>query len=842
MKKTYLKDLIIIGFLLICGSSFSQVPEGGTLLNVSTGSTYQKIGKITVSEVAVVDQPFTKALNLVTGSDVLNTWDAQVQFPSAAGIVTDDVILVSFYARTVSSIQETGEGFAMVVIENSSTYAKEIYMKVSIGKEWKQYYAPVKSLSTWTTSRARYALFAGFPSQTIEIADVRFLNYFKTLTLNDLPVTEITYSGRDADAAWRAPAAERIEQIRKGVVDVIIYDELGQVVPDATVSIEMTQHQFGFGSAIPAGVFISNAVFREKVYENFNEVVFENDLKWPQFNPSSTLNIRKSLDSLDKHNIPVRGHNVIWPAWRWCPASLESLTTNPVALRNEIDKHIDQITQFASGRLNDWDVINEPYSEKDIMGILGNEVMADWLKRTRQNDRAVKLYINDYGILSAGGLDTKKQDSYYNLIKYLDERGAGVNGIGMQGHFSSDLTPITRVYTILDRFGELGKDIKITEHDIEITQPAVQADYTRDFMTIVFSHASVKSLLVWGFYAGSHWKPDAAFYDLDWNIRPHGEVWKDMIYNQWWTKKTDSITDANGKTSFVGFLGTYKYTVIAGDLERSGTFSIMNSNRSGKSNSLALSFDTSIPDNFGITPSKPAVLCEGEDIKLSAPLINDAVYQWFNGGDQLADQTAEIIVKEAGKYYVKATKGNLELISDTLVVVVNPIPDAIITAVGDLSFCPGGKVTLSANVSNDLTYNWMKGSTKIQGSVTSIEVSESGSYILQTNSKGCIAVSEPVVVEVFSASSPECTIGLDDMKSSVHVYPNPSNGYFVIETPADEFSNAHIELFDMLGSRVSFNVLEQNRFQTIIRLDTPGVYSLRFQNNDRVQTYKIIGN
>jgi hypothetical protein len=305
-----------------------------------------------------------------------------------------------------------------------------------------------------------------------------------------------------------------------------------------------------------------------------------------------------------------------------------------------------------------------------------------------------------------------------------------------------------------------------------------------------------------------------------------------MIYDQWWTKKTDSITDSNGKTSFGGFLGTYKYTVSAGEKERSGSFTILNSNQSGKQNSLVLSFDTSIPDNFGITASKPTVLCEGEDIMLSAPLINDAVYQWFNGSDLLSDQTDEIVVKESGNYFVKAVKGTLELFSDTLEVMVNPLPEAIITAEGDLSFCPGGKVTLNANTSNDLTYNWLKGSTKIQGSVTSIEVSESGSYSLQTNSKGCIAVSEPVVVEVFSASNPECTIGIDDLKYSVRVYPNPFNGYFIIEPRADGFSNTQIELFDMLGSRVIFKDLEQNITETVIHVDTPGVYSLRIQNID----------
>jgi len=594
MKKILnLKVVSVVAFFLLYGTLGAQIPAGGTQMNATTGTTYKKIGSSVVTEITVADQPYTKGLRLVLPATVANSYSEQIQFPTVVGIAVNDVVLVAFYARTISSIQETGEGSLTVVIENTSTYANEIAAKISIGSSWKQYYASAKCVSTLSSSQVRYAFQTGYPSQTIEIADVKFLNYTSTLALKDLPVTEITYAGQAPDAAWRIAATDRISRIRKGKVDIEVLDQKGSALKDASISIEMVRHQFGFGTAIPANTFLTNTVFRNKVYELFNEVVFENDLKWPQFNPNSTLNLRKSLDSLDLHKIAVRGHNVIWPSWKWCPSSLQTLSTNPVALGAAIDKHIDEVTQFTKGRLNDWDVINEPYSEHEIMDILGNGVMADWLKRVKTNDSNVKLYINDYGILSGGGLDVKKQDSYYNLIKYLDERGAKVDGIGMQGHFSSDLTPITKVYSILDRYAALGKDIKITEHDINITQRAVQADYTRDFMTILFSHASVKSFMIWGFWQNSHWRPEAALFNADWTLRPHGEAWKELVFNQWWTGKTEKTTDFQGRASFDGFLGTYKYIIKSGGKESVGTFSIVNSKQSGMANSVVLTVDNS---------------------------------------------------------------------------------------------------------------------------------------------------------------------------------------------------------------------------------------------------------
>jgi len=721
------KIAISVLFLFVCQVLYAQIPAGGSLLNTTAG---KNVGSGTLTQVTITGQPFTKAIRYVTGANVLNFWDTQIHFPSAAGIETNDVILITFYARTISSIEEEGNGAVSVIIENATTYAKEIATKLTIGKEWKQYYASVKSKSTLTTTQVRYALFTGFPSQTIEVAEVQFLNYKTTLALNDLPITVITYTGQAADAAWRTPAQERINQIRKGVADITVYDEQGQVVKDANVSVEMVRHKFGFGTAIPASVFLSNTTFRNKVYELFNEVVFENDLKWPQFNPANTTNLSRSLDSLDKRRIAVRGHNVIWPSWKFMPTSIKTLETNPVALRLAIDKRFDEVTQFAKGRLNDWDVINEPYSEKDVMAILGNDVMADWFKRVRNNDRTVKLYLNDYDILSGGGTNTKKQDSYFNLVKYIDESGGHVDGIGFQGHFGSDFTSLTKVYSIIDRFASLGKELKITEHDINVTQRQVQAEYTRDFMTICFSHEAVKSFLFWGFWANSHWLPEGALFNPDWTIRPHGEAYKDLVFNQWWTKKTDGITDAEGKVSFEGFLGTYKYTIKSGDKTRIGTFKIDNSKKSGVANPVILSFDTAIPDVVEIKASKPACLCEGENITLQAPAGAGLTYQWLRGTEVLTEQTASITTTQAGLYSVKVKKGTVEVISKPLEIKVNSIPEAVITATGNLSFCPGGKVVLSTNASKEVSYNWMKGATKIQGSVASLDINQTGSYTL----------------------------------------------------------------------------------------------------------------
>ncbi len=837
------RNLFTINLLFfISVLTFAQIPDGGVSLIKETGINYQKSGKGTLTNISITGQPFTTGFRVTTGTDISYTWDSQVTFTKTAGIEMNDVVLVTFYARTIASIQEFGEGALTVCIEDNKSYDKQIYQKVTLGNEWKQYFIPLKCKSALALTAVTYSFHVGFLSQTIEVADVKYLNYKKLLSFDALPQTPITYNGRNADALWRAEAAERIIQIRKGIVEMVVYDEQGQVVKDANVSIEMLKHKFGFGSAVAASKFIGDAVYRKKVYELFNEVVLENDLKWPAFNPNPSVNTTRTLDSLAKHNIAIRGHNMVWPSFTYNLTSLKTLSSNPVAFRNEIDRHIDQVTQYTKGKLVDWDVLNEPVTNTEFQTILGDEAMADWFKRVRQNDRQVKLYINDYSILSAGGMDIKHQNGYYDIIKYIDSKGGKIEGIGLQSHFGSDLTPITKVYSILNRFAELGKEIKITEHDIDITQRAVQADYTRDFMTIVFSHPSVKSFLFWGFWASQHWLPDGALYASDWSIRPLGQAYLDLVFNQWWTKKTAKISNAEGKVSFDGFLGTYKYTITSGDKVRTGTFKIENPKQSGIGNLVALSFDQSIPDNISITTTKPACLCEGENVTLQATTGTALKYQWFKGTELLPESSSSIVANQSGMYSVKVSKGSVEIGSSQIEVKVNPIPKSIISTVGNLSFCPGGKVGFSANVSNDLTYNWYKGTAKIQGSVTSLDITASGTYSLVTNASGCSTKSDPVNVEVYSATNPLCTTGLNQNRETFRIYPNPFKGTFTLETSNFSSSPTTIEIFNASGARVYNQKLDQLSGKTVIPVAYQGFYTLRVRNADDVHTFKLLNN
>ena len=258
----------------------------------------------------------------------------------------------------------------------------------------------------------------------------------------------------------------------------------------------------------------------------------------------------------------MRGHNLIWPAWRWMPSSAASLSNNPTALRTSITNHIASTAATFAGKLSDWDVINEPYSEHDVMDVLGNAEMIEWFKLAKTNDPSARLFVNDYGNLEEVGTNTAHQVGFYNIINYLVTNGAPVEGIGLQGHFGSFLSPPDQIVALLDRYGSFGLPLQVTEFDINVTDAAVQADYTRDFLTLAFSHPSLNAVLMWGFWEGRHWLPDAALFRRDWSIKPNGVAWTNLVLGEWWTQ-TNQVSDAAGRLTLRGFRGDYDLEAAA---------------------------------------------------------------------------------------------------------------------------------------------------------------------------------------------------------------------------------------------------------------------------------------
>jgi GH35 family endo-1,4-beta-xylanase len=353
------------------------------------------------------------------------------------------------------------------------------------------------------------------------------------------------------------------------------------------------------------GAAASVAQYQQQIVKLFNTVVEENAFKWKALagDWGSVYNLALAQWGVDwarSQGLAVRGHNLVWPSWTNSPVFLQKLlgtsdggaladasdaaeadagddgdagddsdggapATGPEAVRAAVRQHITDTVTAMAGKLIHWDVVNEPFDNNDITNLPGFGVpeMVEWFKLARQADPMPKLFINDYAILAGGGGTTAHRDFYEQIIKDLLAGGAPLDGLGMQGHFGLTVTAPDDAMAILDRFGKLGPDIWITEFDMVVSDLDLAGRYTRDILTLVFSHPSVGGFVMWGFWDGAHYANNAPIYTKDWTLKPAGQQYMDLVFSKWWTDTT-CTSDASGSCLVRGFLGDYDLTVTSG--------------------------------------------------------------------------------------------------------------------------------------------------------------------------------------------------------------------------------------------------------------------------------------
>lgn len=550
-----------------------------------------------MSTVEVNGQTFTKALRIEVTRKPQRSADVMISTPVDAALASGDVLLVTFWMRsgiageaTLDATFRTVPGVPAPAAAPGAPGGRGVgapggapgrgrggfggqpalNAPALAGAAWKKVQFPFALTRAYNKGESEIAFTLGLRQQAVEIGGIELANYGTSAKVADLPYTRLGYAGSEPTAVWRKAAEERIEKIRKGDLTVMVKDKTGKPVRGAQVAVRMRKHAFLFGTAVSGASLFSQrmgaenlARYKQEIVQLFNFSVMENENKWPQWaDQASRPATLAAIDWLHQSGLQVRGHNLVWPSWNNTNVkAAQDAKGDPAALAKVILDHIAETTASLRGRFVDWDVINETFTNHDFMDILGRHAMVDWFKAARAGDPTAKLYINDFNILE--GEDKAHQDDYAATIQYIIDQGAPVDGIGLQSHFSARVTPMDELMKRLDRFAAFGKELEITEFDIDTSDEATQADYTRDFMTATFSHPSVKAFVMWGFWEGAHWRPRGAMMRRDWSVKPNGEVYKDLLFKKWWTN-ADGKTSAQGTFATRGFLGDYEIEVKSG--------------------------------------------------------------------------------------------------------------------------------------------------------------------------------------------------------------------------------------------------------------------------------------
>ncbi|MEV0223212.1 endo-1,4-beta-xylanase [Streptomyces sp. NPDC050704] len=339
-----------------------------------------------------------------------------------------------------------------------------------------------------------------------------------------------------------------------------------------------------YGTAVTASKL--NGTYGAVVGEQFDSITPGNEMKWESVEPTrgsyNWSGADAVVDYAEAHGQKVRGHTLVWhsqlPGW----VSNGSWTAD--SLRTVMNDHIAAEAGRYKGRIDHWDVVNEPFNEDGtrrqsvFQTAIGDSYIADALRAARAADPTAKLYVNDYNV---EGINAKST-ALYNLVKSLKEQGVPIDGVGLQAHLILGQVPST-LQANIQRFADLGVDVAITELDIRMTVPPTSAQLTQqkaEYKAVTnacLAVARCEGVTVWGFTDSDSWIPDvfegygaATPYDENFQPKPayYGIAealgWSDggtnptgacavtyTVQNQWNSGFTAQVTVKNTSTAAV---------------------------------------------------------------------------------------------------------------------------------------------------------------------------------------------------------------------------------------------------------------------------------------------------
>ena len=559
----------------------ASLTGGDVILNMDTVfAAKANSDKLKLKTVEVSGQPFTKALQAETLEKPVNIYDIQIVMQSSGDIAAGEIAVLSYYARKISTTDESGMGFVGPCYElNYGDYNKLASLTQELDDNWKQYFVLLAPrISTITKEKSQLTFRLGYKPQTVQIADVKIVNYHTKYKYEDVvPNSEPldTYKGIEEGALWREEALKRIEKIRKRDITVNVKTENGTPVSGAEIKIDMTKNEFMFGTAVH-NTFLQapgsdNArKYRDIALDMFNTVVYDTAGKWPTIEPNKGVWASGIINWANQHDITVRGHALFWDQIKYFPPTMQKAYPymNDEQLENRITEHINDVMTQYKGAIPQWDVLNEPLNNHEVLSRLGYGEIVKYFNLAKAIDPDASLYINETGI---SGRDAHWSNVYklYDLVKNAKDAGAQIDGIGIQDHCGGSQSYPQEFYNQLDYLSQLVDEIAITEYDYTPKYEKLEAPYLRDMLIVAYSHPKCTGFITWGFWDKQHWKNHAPFYKADWTPRETVEVWKKYVQGEWETHES-GLTDSDGQFSIRGHRGEYDVSVKYGNRVQTG--------------------------------------------------------------------------------------------------------------------------------------------------------------------------------------------------------------------------------------------------------------------------------
>ncbi|KAE8715614.1 Glycosyl hydrolase family 10 protein / carbohydrate-binding domain-containing protein isoform 2 [Hibiscus syriacus] len=234
-----------------------------------------------------------------------------------------------------------------------------------------------------------------------------------------------------------------------------------------------TQNSFPIGSCINR-TNIDNEASVDSFVKNFNWAVFGNELKRYWTEPQrGNFNYKDADDVLafcQDHKIETRGPCIFSEVQSTVQQWIQAF--NKKDLMTAVQNRLTGLLTRYKGKFGQYDVSNEMLHGSFYQDWLGRDIRAYIFKTADQLDPSATVFMSDYHVDC--GCDTRSE-KYIEDILDLQQQGAPVGVIGIQGHIDNPVGPV--VSDALDK----GEDLKVMLRE-------------------AFAHPAVEGVMLWGFW------------------------------------------------------------------------------------------------------------------------------------------------------------------------------------------------------------------------------------------------------------------------------------------------------------------------------------------------------
>ncbi|CAN1847718.1 Endo-1,4-beta-xylanase 1 [Linum perenne] len=361
------------------------------------------------------------------------------------------------------------------------------------------------------------------------------------------------------DRASRFKHLRRLtDKIRKRDVTLKFTGADSTTLQGTFVKVRQTRNSFPLGTCI-SRTNIDNEDYVSFFVNNFNWAVFGNELKWYWTeSQQGSLNYKDADDMValcNSNNIAMRGHCIFWDVDGTVQPWIKSL--NKQDLMKAVQTRLTDLLTRYKGQFKHYDVNNEMLHGSFYPDRLGKDIRPYMFKTASQLDPSATLFVNDYHV--EDGCDTRSNpERYIEQILDLQEQGAPVGGVGIQGHIDSPVGPV--VCSALDNLGILGLPIWFTELDVSSINEYIRADDLEVMLREAYAHPSVEGIMLWGFWELFMSRENSHLVDAEGELNEAGRRF--LALKKEWLSHASGHIDEQTEFEFRGFHGSYTVEIV----------------------------------------------------------------------------------------------------------------------------------------------------------------------------------------------------------------------------------------------------------------------------------------